>query len=354
MTLTLSGSAGITNPQGSTTNPSIGIGTNTAGIYWPNAAIMGFTVNGAEAMRIDQQGNVLIGTTTNLTGSVLTVRNFGSNNRALTIGDTNTAASSTGLYFYTTSTANISVGTGGALTFNTAGGATELMRITSTGNVGIATTTVAAGTMLAIAGGNLTLYGSTSGSISIAAPAVAGTNTISLPAGTGTAAVQGVSTNIVTGTAITPASGTTTTLATGIPAWVKRITIQFYNIVMGTAASDLIVQLGTSGGFVTTGYSSSGTYVTNAAGVGFAAASNGMIIAKLTNQANQTLYGTFTLTTVGGNIWVGTGISDNTQNTLAGSLGGYLSLGGVLTQLQLSTIAGTPTFSSGTFNILYE
>ena len=140
MTLTLSGSAGITNPQGSTTNPSIGIGTNTAGIYWPNAAIMGFTVNGAEAMRIDQQGNVLIGTTTNLTGSVLTVRNFGSNNRALAIGDTNTAASSTGLYFYTTSTANISVSTGGALTFNTAGGATELMRITSTGNLGIGST----------------------------------------------------------------------------------------------------------------------------------------------------------------------------------------------------------------------
>lgn len=155
MTLTLSGSAGITNPQGSTTNPSIGIGTNTAGIYWPNAAIMGFTVNGAEAMRIDQQGNVLIGTTTNLTGSVLTVRNFGSNNRALAIGDTNTAASSTGLYFYTTSTANISVGTGGALTFNTAGGATEIMRITSTGNVGIATTTVATGNQLSVYGGNI-------------------------------------------------------------------------------------------------------------------------------------------------------------------------------------------------------
>ena len=68
---------------------------------------------------------------------------------------TNTAASSTGLYFYTTSTANISVGTGGTLTFNTAGGATELMRITSTGNVGIATTTVATGNQLSVYGGNI-------------------------------------------------------------------------------------------------------------------------------------------------------------------------------------------------------
>jgi hypothetical protein len=155
MTLTLSGSAGITNPQGSTTNPSIGIGTNTAGIYWPNAAIMGFTVNGAEAMRVDQQGNVLIGTTTNVTASKLTVRHFGSNNTALAIGDTNTASSSTGLYFYTTSTANIAVGTGGALTFTTNAGSTEVMRITSTSNLGIGTTSVAAGNAVAIYGGNL-------------------------------------------------------------------------------------------------------------------------------------------------------------------------------------------------------
>jgi len=140
MTLTLSGSAGITNPQGSTTNPSIGIGTNTAGIYWPNTAVMGFTVNGAEAMRVDQQGNVLIGTTTNLTGSVLTVRSFGSNSAALAIGDTNTAASSTGLYFYTTSTANIAVGTGGALVFTRNGGTAESMRINSNGNLGIGST----------------------------------------------------------------------------------------------------------------------------------------------------------------------------------------------------------------------
>jgi hypothetical protein len=152
MTLTLSGSAGITNPQGSTTNPSIGIGTNTAGIYWPNAAVMGFTVNGAEAMRVDQQGNVLIGTTTNVTASKLTVRHFGSNNTALAIGDT---SSSTGLYFYTTSTANIAVGTGGALTFTTNAGSTEVMRITSTSNLGIGTTSVAAGNAVAIYGGNI-------------------------------------------------------------------------------------------------------------------------------------------------------------------------------------------------------
>ena len=124
---------------------------------------MGFTVNGAEAMRIDQQGNVLIGTTTNLTGSVLTVRSFGSNSAALAIGDTNTAASSTGLYFYTTSTANIAVGTGGALVFTRNGGTAESMRINSNGNLGIGTITIGTGNTVAVFGGNLYVGSTNSG-----------------------------------------------------------------------------------------------------------------------------------------------------------------------------------------------
>jgi hypothetical protein len=213
------------------------------------------------------------------------------------------------------------------------------------------------GTVLVTSGGaasfsNIVLNGSSSGSTTLQ-PSATASGTVTLPAGTGTAAVQGVSTNIVTGTAVTPTSGTTASLATGVPSWVKRITIQFYNVQMATATSSLVVQLGTSGGFVTTGYNSTSSYEASTPAAGFQSATNGMQFGTMTNNT-QILFGTYFLHTIGGNIWVGSGTNGITVNTLASSNSGFLSLGGVLTQLQMSTAAGTGTFSAGTFNILYE
>jgi len=200
---------------------------------------------------------------------------------------------------------------------------------------------------------SITINGDTSGSVILQANATAGSSTLYLPVGTGTIAAQGVSTNIVTGAVVTPTSGTTATLATGIPSWVKRITIQFYGVVMGTATTSLVVQLGTSGGFVTSGYNSVSFYEASTPTNGFQSATNGMQFGTMTSNS-QTLFGTFVLTTTGGNIWIGSGTNGITADTLACFNSGYLSLGGVLTQLQMSTSAGTGTFSSGTFNILYE
>jgi hypothetical protein len=221
------------------------------------------------------------------------------------------------------------------------------------------------------------LSGSSSGSTTLQATAVAsGTSTI--PASTGTvietvtnmaanpvtgtpsssnylrgdgtwAAVPG----ITTGTAVTPTSGTTATLATGLPSTIKRITINFYSVQMTTATSSILVQLGTSGGFVTTGYVSSSSYTTSGPSTGFSNTTNGMVFGTMTNNA-QILYGSFVLTTIGGNNWVGIGNNSITTNALICTNTGYLSLGGALTQLQMSTISGTGVFSTGTFNVLYE
>jgi hypothetical protein len=114
------------------------------------------------------------------------------------------------------------------------------------------------------------------------------------------------------------------------------------------------VHLGTSGGFVTTGYFSSSGYTVTGGGGGFSSATTGMCFGLTTNNATQVLYGTFTLTTIGGNIWIGTGVNAINSNALVSVNSGYLSLGGALTQLQMSTISGTGTFQAGTFNILYE
>ena len=158
---------------------------------------------------------------------------------------------------------------------------------------------------------------------------------------------------ITLGTAVASTSGTSIDF-TGIPSWVKRITVHFYNVAMGTATTSLVLQLGTSGGFVTTGYASSSGYTVTGGANGFSNSTNGMCFGLMTNNATQVLYGTFVLTTIGGNIWVGTGINAVNSNALISANSGYLSLGGVLTQLQMTTIAGTGTFSAGTFNILYE
>jgi hypothetical protein len=69
---------------------------------------------------------------------------------------------------------------------------------------------------------SLVLSGDTSGSITVAAPAVSGSNTQTLAAVTGTLAP------IVSGTAVT-ATGTSVDF-TGIPSWVKRVTVMFSGV----------------------------------------------------------------------------------------------------------------------------
>jgi len=81
---------------------------------------------------------------------------------------------------------------------------------------------------------SLVLSGDTSGSITVSAPAVSGSNTQTLVATTGTLAP------IVSGTAVT-ASGTSVDF-TGIPSWVKRITVVFNGTSLNASGS-IIVQI---------------------------------------------------------------------------------------------------------------
>ena len=64
MTLILSGTDGLSDVDGSASTPAIrGTDANT-GIFFPAADTIAFAEGGAEAMRIDSSGNVLVGTTT--------------------------------------------------------------------------------------------------------------------------------------------------------------------------------------------------------------------------------------------------------------------------------------------------
>jgi hypothetical protein len=131
---------------------------------------------------------------------------------------------------------------------------------------------------------------------------------------------------------------------TGIPAGVKRITVMLYegSTVAGT---DALVQLGTSAGYVTTGYNASwqgGTAQTGSSTAG--------IIFGIPNGTNTPTF-VMTITNITGNLWVAAYTGKlNAGNCLWG--GGDVALPGVLDSLRLN--ANGTTFDNGQVNIFYE
>lgn len=181
-------------------------------------------------------------------------------------------------------------------------------------------------------------------------PASSASNyTLTLPAGTGTVAVNGVSSNLVQGTAQT-ASGTSVDF-TGIPSWVKRITVMLSGVTKSSGSSGMLVRLGTSGGFVSSGYSCAGAYTgpsgggsTQTAGFPFGSGYG----------AGDTLHGNAIITNITGNTWVWSSTMGQSNNGYVILAGGSIALGGTLTQLRLTNGTGTDTYGGGTINILYE
>ena len=195
------------------------------------------------------------------------------------------------------------------------------------------------------------LVSASGGSVEINPPATASNFVATMPAGTGTVSVNGVSSNIVSGTAQNSTSGTSIDF-TGIPSWVKRITVMFSQVsTNGTSIPQ--IQLGDSGGFETTGYLSGGAFITTAAGVAATTATSGFII--YSNSAGASLSGSIVLSLLGSNTWVAQGIilqATSTANIAQNA--GTKTLSDTLTQVRITTVNGTDTFDAGSINILYE
>jgi hypothetical protein len=195
----------------------------------------------------------------------------------------------------------------------------------------------------------LILNGATSGSISLESPAVSGTTTLTLPTSSGTITVAGVNSNIVASTAVASTSGTSIDF-TGIPSWVKRITVMFNN-VSTNGSSYIQVRIG-DGSIVATGYVGYYSYATNAGAVSASSVTTGFQL-QSANAANN-IYGTVILNNVSGNTWVAnvSGGAPAAFVTLQG--GGGITLSGVLDRVRITTVNGTDTFDAGSINILYE
>lgn len=190
---------------------------------------------------------------------------------------------------------------------------------------------------------SLVLSGDTSGSITVSAPAVAGSSTQTLVAVTDTLAP------VVRATAQTaPFAVNTYADFTGIPSWVKRITVMFNNV--GTSGtSNFLIQLGDAGGIENTGYISAANYTT------FAVSSTaGFIILWGINASTDTQQGSVILSNLTGNVWVSNGnMADNGGRNSSSS--GSKTLSDTLTQIRITTVNGTDTFDAGSVvNIIYE
>jgi hypothetical protein len=187
------------------------------------------------------------------------------------------------------------------------------------------------------------IQGSTSGSIILAAPAIAGSNTQTLVATTGTLAP------IVSGTAVASTSGASIDF-TGIPSWVKRITIMFAG-VSTSGTSTPLVQLGDSGGIETTGYVSTSASMANAGATAASSSTAGYIIRS--TQAANVISGQMVITLIGSNLWVSShAFKQDTTTVMTGA--GDKTLSDTLTQVRITTTGGTDTFDAGSINILYE
>jgi hypothetical protein len=156
--------------------------------------------------------------------------------------------------------------------------------------------------------------------------------------------------SITGGTAVNSTSGTAIDF-TGIPSWVKRITVMLSK-VSTNGASVPIIQLGDSGGIETSGY------VSNAAlsGTSSAGSSATTGFALISTMSSATVIsGCSVFALIGSNQWVESGALTLENATGYGIVvAGTKTLSDTLTQIRITTVNGTDTFDAGTINIMYE
>lgn len=154
---------------------------------------------------------------------------------------------------------------------------------------------------------------------------------------------------LTSGPAVASTSGTSIDF-TGIPSWVKRITVMFAG-VSTNGSSNILIQIG-NGSFTTSGYIS----------VGFGSIGTGVNATSFTtgfglrdaNSAAYVMSGNATITNITGNTWTESHSMGVSSGNGVAAGGGYSALSGTLDRVRITTVNGTDTFDAGSINILYE
>lgn len=168
-------------------------------------------------------------------------------------------------------------------------------------------------------------------------------------AGQVSASLNGTAANValVSGTAQNSTSGTAIDF-TGIPSWVKRVTVMFDG-VSTNGTSNLLIQIGDSGGIEASGYTASSVGADTGVAVSTYTTGFGIRVANAVNLVSGHLF----FTARGSNVWICSG-------TVASSVGlvvmvaGTKTLSDTLDRIRITTVNGTDTFDAGSINILYE
>jgi hypothetical protein len=388
----------------------VGIDSGNEAICWmqENSALK-FATNNTERMRINAGGDVGIGINP---GSKLDVNGQG---LFRGLANRNTATAGTGFTYFdmgidsdgAVRTAMVSSfsGTSSTLEFTTSvsGTRAERMRIDSSGNVGIGTTSISQ--RLTVNGNISAAAGIFSGQLSVPQSSSVGTNGINLNAagngylrGTpndtasstqanvqlmswfgigfspsigGQAVPQGenaVWIDVRTGTlqarstitaggrvlglttfADVAASGTAVNFST-IPTWVKRITLVM-NGVSTNSTSPIIIRLGDAGGIESAGYTSYGVR-TGTTGISGGTDLTGFGLR--TDNAAINLAGTVTISHVTGNTWAAAWVLGSQGGGEGHFGGGGKTLDTALTTISVTTVIGTQTFDAGTITVIIE
>jgi hypothetical protein len=147
---------------------------------------------------------------------------------------------------------------------------------------------------------------------------------------------------MVLGTAKASTSGTSVDF-TDIPSWVKRVTVAGSGVsISGT--SFIIVQLGTSSGYVTSGYLGSDGNANRTTGLSVDGS----------NVAAASRHFVMPIVSLGNDTWVFTSVSARSEAAQVTNAGGSIDLGGTLDRIRITTVNGADTFDAGTINLLLE
>jgi hypothetical protein len=154
---------------------------------------------------------------------------------------------------------------------------------------------------------------------------------------------------ITSGTSVASTSGVSIDF-TGIPSWVKRVTVMF-NGVSKNGTSAYLFQLGTSVGIENTGYVSKSAAIA-VTGNGYQESTAGFILYE--DSAGVFLTGQVSITLFQGATFVATHTVTREATVVPIVGAGKKTLSTTLDRVRITTVNGTDTFDAGSINIMYE